>query len=136
MKHACLIGVLAVAIGVSLAGQGAGGQGAGGGAGQGGGQGGGGGRGNMPPDFQTQMPWAAGEGGYNSARACLPQVAEPFKMFDNMYYVGLENNSVLLITTSDGLILIDTATAPNAEAVLANIRKLKFDPANIKYILI
>ena len=30
-------------------------------------------------------------------------------MFDNMYYVGLQNDSVLLITTSDGLMLIDAA---------------------------
>jgi glyoxylase-like metal-dependent hydrolase (beta-lactamase superfamily II) len=82
------------------------------------------------------MPWAAWEGGYNSARAGLPQVAEPFKMFDNLYYVGLENNSVLLVTTSAGLILIDTATAANAEAVLGNIKKVGFNPADIRYILI
>src|SRR6266571_9253762 len=117
MKHAFLIGVIAVLAGSSLAGQGRG-------------------RGDQPPDFQTRMPWASWEGGYNSGLAGVPQESEPFKMFDNMYYVGLQGNSSLLITTSDGFILIDATTANGAETVLSNIRKLKFDPANIKYILI
>jgi glyoxylase-like metal-dependent hydrolase (beta-lactamase superfamily II) len=97
------------------------------------------GRGSQPPDFQTRMPWAAWEGGFNSAWTGVPraqQVAEPFKMFDNLYYVGLENNSVLLVTTSDGLMLIDAAFADTADMVLNNVRALGFDPANIKYILI
>jgi hypothetical protein len=120
MKHACLIGVIAVLASTSLAGQGRG-------------------RGDQPPDFQTRMPWAAWEGGFNSAWGGVPrtqQVVEPFKMFDNMYYIGLQNNSVLLITTSDGLIVIDTAFNDSADMVLNNIRKLGFDPVNIKYILI
>jgi metallo-beta-lactamase class B len=57
-------------------------------------------------------------------------------MFDNMYYVGLQTVSVFLITTSDGFMLIDTAYGDTADLVLNNIRKLGFDPANIKYILI
>jgi hypothetical protein len=36
-------------------------------------------------------------------------IAEPFKMFDNIYYVGLQTVSVFLIPTSDGLMLIDAA---------------------------
>jgi metallo-beta-lactamase class B len=63
-------------------------------------------------------------------------IAEPFKMFDNMYYVGLQTVSVFLITTSDGLMLIAAAYGDTADPVLDNIRKLGFDPANIKYILI
>ena len=89
MKHAFLVGVVAILAGSSLAGQGQG-------------------RGDQPPDFQTRMPWASWEGGYNSGWSSVPQaqqVSEPFKMFDNMYYVGLQGNSVLLLTTSDGLML-------------------------------
>src|SRR5207253_2844743 len=77
MKHAFLVGVVAILAGSSLAGQGQG-------------------RGDQPPDFQTRMPWASWEGGYNSGWSSVPQaqqVSEPFKMFDNMYYVGLQNNS-------------------------------------------
>ena len=121
MKRLCTLGVIAFLIGTSLAAA----QGAG--------------RGNQPPDFQTHMPWAAWEGGVNSGWAANPQaqqVSEPFKMFDNMYYVGLQNNSSLLITTSAGLILVDATTAAGADTVLESIKKLKFDPANIKYILI
>jgi Metallo-beta-lactamase superfamily len=115
MKQACLIGAIAVLVSTSVLAQG---------------------RGDQPPDFQTKMPWAAWEGGYNSARAGLPNIGEPFKMFDNIWYVGPENDSVLVINTSAGIILIDTANANTAEGVLANIRKAGFDPKNIKYILI
>src|SRR4029434_10327470 len=38
--------------------------------------------------------------------------------------------------TSQGLILIDGTYADSADMVLDSIRKLKFDPANIKYIVI
>jgi hypothetical protein len=95
--------------------------------------------GNQAPDIQTKMPWRAWEFGYQAGWAGVPRaktIAEPFKMFDNMYYVGLETVSVFLITTSDGLILIDAAYGDTADLVLDNIRKAGFDPANIKYILI
>ena len=52
---------------------------------------------------------------------------------DVRQHVGLQ---YLARSTSDGFILIDATTANGAETVLANIRKLKFDPANIKYVLI
>lgn len=124
MKHACFAGAIAVVLASGpVIGQGGQGQG----------------RGDAPPDFQTRMPWATWEGGYNSGWSGVPQaqqVSEPFKMFDNMYYVGLQNNSSLLITTSDGLMLVDATTANGAETVLSSIKKLGFDPANVKYILI
>ncbi len=120
MKRFCLIGVIAVLFSTSLAAHGQGG-------------------GDQPPDIQRTMPWRAWEFGFRAGWAGVPRaelVAEPFKMFDNVYYVGLQNNSVLLITTSDGLMLIDTAYGDTADLVLDNVRKLGFDPANIKYILI
>jgi metallo-beta-lactamase class B len=43
---------------------------------------------------------------------------------------------VWLLQTSDGLILIDSAQAPYEEHVLNGIRKMGFDPKNIKYIII
>jgi metallo-beta-lactamase class B len=55
---------------------------------------------------------------------------------DNLYYVGPGSVSVWLITTSDGLILIDTAQEPYVDTVMDNIRKVGFDPKNIKYILL
>src|SRR5438105_3552400 len=124
MKFWCLIGVIAVLLGRSV------------GQGQIGG--------TQPAwdgksDIQMKMPWGAWEFGFKTGWDGAPQakrVAEPFKMFDNMYFVGLEDNSVLVITTSDGLILIDTAVPATSDGILNNIRKVGLDPANIKYILI
>jgi metallo-beta-lactamase class B len=64
------------------------------------------------------------------------QIVEPFKIFDNVYYVGVQTGQSLLIPTTDGLILIDATWAETADMVLDSIRKAGFDPANIKYILI
>jgi len=60
----------------------------------------------------------------------------PFKIFDNVYYVGLETVCAYLVTTSTGLVLIDATYADTADAVLNSVRMLGFDPANIKYIFI
>src|SRR5262245_52286495 len=89
MKNAYMTGIVAILIAVALSAQGGapaqGGGGARGGGAQGGGAApaGGGGRGNMPPDFQTHMPWSAWEGGVNAGWQADPaaqQVSEPFKM--------------------------------------------------------
>jgi metallo-beta-lactamase class B len=64
------------------------------------------------------------------------QKVAPFKVFDNLYYVGPGSVSVWLISTSDGLILIDAAEGPMVDHVVDGIRTMGFDPADIKYILI
>jgi len=64
------------------------------------------------------------------------QKVAPFKVFDNLYYVGPGNVAVWLIQTTDGLILIDTAQEPLVDHVIDSIRKVGFDPKNIRYILL
>ena len=64
------------------------------------------------------------------------QKVPPFKVFDNLYYVGPGFVSVWLLQTSDGLILLDTAQEPYVDHVIDSIRKVGFDPKNIKYILL
>ena len=66
------------------------------------------------------------------------QKRKPFKMFDNVYYVGIEINSALLITSRDNseMILVDATFADTADTVLDNIRSLGFDPKNIKYVIL
>jgi hypothetical protein len=100
----------------------------------------GGGGGNEPAiNWNTRMPWSVWEAGVNTWWANFPRTAqgvEPFKIFDNVYYVGIQTGQALLITTSDGLMLIDATWAETADMVLGSIRKLGFDPANIKYIFI
>src|SRR5215467_3664934 len=63
------------------------------------------------------------------------KTVEPFKLFDNLYYVGNDNTSAYLLTTSDGLILIDALYGNYTQEIPQSIRKLGFDPQKIKYIL-
>src|SRR5690349_23591160 len=67
--------------------------------------------------------------------AALQNIA-PFKVFDNLYYVGVGYVGSWLVTTNQGLILIDTLEGAYKEHPLEGIRKLGFDPANIKYVIL
>jgi metallo-beta-lactamase class B len=64
------------------------------------------------------------------------QRVPPFKVFDNLYYVGVGYTGSWIITTTDGLILLDAVDPRYADHVVAGIRKLGFDPATIKYLII
>ena len=59
----------------------------------------------------------------------------PEKLFGNSYLVGFGGLSVALIDTGAGLVLVDGALPQAAPAILANVRKLGFDPKDIKFIL-
>lgn len=63
--------------------------------------------------------------------------AEPVKVFDNLYYVGMTEFSSWAITTSDGIIVIDPIFDYSVEAeVVEGLRKLGFDPSDIRYVLV
>jgi metallo-beta-lactamase class B len=90
-------------------------------------------------NWNQKMPWGPLEAAVRARWASYPltaQKVEPFKVFDNVSYVGIQVVGAYLINTSAGLILIDTTYAETADLVVESIRKLGFDPANIKYILI
>jgi metallo-beta-lactamase class B len=59
----------------------------------------------------------------------------PFKIADNLYYVGAADISSFLIATPAGLIVIDGGYAETAPQILANIRTLGFDPKQVKILL-
>jgi len=59
----------------------------------------------------------------------------PFKMADNLYYVGGDDWTSYLIVTKAGLIVIDGGDAKVGKQVVGNIRALGFDPANVKILL-
>ena len=62
---------------------------------------------------------------------------EPGKVFDNLYFVGTKIHSSWALTTSDGIILIDTLYEyASEEAIVGGLRKLGLDPANVKYVII
>lgn len=59
----------------------------------------------------------------------------PEKIFGSSYLVGFGGLSVALIDTGAGLVLVDGALPQAASAILDNVRKLGFDPKDIKFIL-
>jgi metallo-beta-lactamase class B len=61
--------------------------------------------------------------------------AEPFKVIDNVYYVGTAGLSSFLVTSPGGHVLIDTALPEATPLIRANIEKLGFKLADIKYLL-
>lgn len=59
----------------------------------------------------------------------------PFRIADNLYFVGNKDVSVHLFDTGDGLLLLDTSYTQAAYLLLESIRELGFDPHDIKWIL-
>lgn len=80
------------------------------------------------PTGQALTTACAGRDGWSDA-------APPARIHGNTYYVGTCGITALLIATPDGLVLIDGATEKAAPGIIANIRALGFDPANVRYIL-
>jgi metallo-beta-lactamase class B len=108
--HAAMVDRLCPAQGPAAAGRG-----------RGGGRGGGGRRGGGPPPPPARETW----------------YAEPVKVFDNLYFVGMTEFSSWAVTTSEGIIIIDPVYDYSVEAeVVDGLKTLGLDPANIKYVLI
>jgi metallo-beta-lactamase class B len=62
---------------------------------------------------------------------------EPVKVFDNLYFFGQTEYSVWAITTSQGIIVLDTIFDYSVEdEVVDGMKKLGLDPANIKYAVV
>jgi metallo-beta-lactamase class B len=61
---------------------------------------------------------------------------EPERIYGPLYSVGPISVTAYLIETDDGLILIDTGNRDDGDLVADNIRKLGFDPADVKMILL
>ena len=63
--------------------------------------------------------------------------AEPVKVFDNLYFVGQSDYSAWAVTTSEGIILIDTLFDYSVEEEVAGgLKKLGLDPATIRYAVV
>ena len=63
--------------------------------------------------------------------------ASPYKVFDNLYWLGTRQHSSWALRTSDGLIILDTnfawATQPE---IIDGLKTLSLDPRQIKYVVI
>jgi metallo-beta-lactamase class B len=75
------------------------------------------------PDFMAQM------------RARWNTPSEPFKVIDNVYYVGTAGLASFLVTSPNGHVLINSALPEGAALIKANIEKLGFKLTDIKYLL-
>ena len=60
---------------------------------------------------------------------------EPFKIADNMYYVGNKDVSCHLFDTGEGLLLLDASYPQAAYLLTEAIRGLGFDPHDVRWIL-
>lgn len=62
---------------------------------------------------------------------------EPFQVFDNLYFLGTGEVASYVITTSDGLILVDTLYGgPYTPYLLENMESMGLDIADVRYVLI
>ena len=63
--------------------------------------------------------------------------APPFRIFDNLYWLGTRQHSSWALQTSDGLIIIDTnfawATEPE---IIEGLPKLGLNPRDIKFVVL
>ncbi len=63
--------------------------------------------------------------------------ASPYKIFDNLYWIGTRQHSSWALRTSDGLVILDTnfwwATQPE---IIDGLKTLGLDPRQIKYVVI
>jgi len=60
---------------------------------------------------------------------------KPFRITDNVWYVGTAQVGSHLIDTRDGLVLLDTGWPNTLYLLLESIRQAGFDPADIRYII-
>ena len=79
--------------------------------------------------------------GYISNPASAPArstwYAEPSRVFDDFYFVGGKVHSAWALTTSEGIILIDTIFPYNSEElIIGGLKKLGLDPTTIKYVIV
>jgi metallo-beta-lactamase class B len=61
---------------------------------------------------------------------------KPAKVFDNLYYIGTKTESTWALTTSAGIILLNTNFEWVTPHLLDQMKDVGLDPANIKYALI
>jgi metallo-beta-lactamase class B len=93
------------------------------------------------------LPQSGGENtndtlpGYITKPASVPAreiwYADPAKVFDNLSFVGGKLHSSWALTTSEGIILIDTIFPYNSEElIVGGMKRLGLNPKDIKYVLI
>jgi len=75
------------------------------------------------------MAWATAPA---AAQSDWTTPLEPFQIGEGLYYVGTAGLAAYLFTSTEGHILIDAPLDENVERIVANIRSLGFDPADVR----
>lgn len=60
------------------------------------------------------------------------EAMDPFQVAQGLYYVGTVGLASYLVTSDEGHILIDAPMQANTQRVLSNIRRLGFEPSDIR----
>jgi metallo-beta-lactamase class B len=96
-----------------------------------------------PENLAAGAGGRAGRGGGNAlpAAAAVPDratwYAQPYKVFDNLYFIGTKIHSAWALTTSQGIIVIDTLFSYAIEPeIVEGLSKLRLNPRDIKYVVI
>jgi metallo-beta-lactamase class B len=97
-----------------------------------------------PDNVAAGRAGGAGGGGARGAASAAPAVpdratwyAPPYKVFDNLYFIGTKIHSSWALTTSQGIIVIDTLYDYAIEPeIVDGLTKLHLNPRDIKYVLI
>lgn len=80
--------------------------------------------------------WAVNAwGGFSRAPEEWNQPVKPFRIIDNIYYVGSSGIASFLIATPNGHILLDCGTSETVPLVVGGIRQLGFKPEEVRILL-
>ncbi len=90
---------------------------------------------------QGAKPPAVGPGEPDEKAKLVPTPREkwyvpPVKVFDNLYYIGTQTESTWALTTSAGIILLNTNFDWVTPELLNELKTFGLDPANIKYAVV
>lgn len=85
--------------------------------------------------FATPMIPAAAFAQANDESRAMNQPVAPFHIIGNIYYVGASDITSYLIVTPAGDILLDGGFVETAPQIEANIQKLGFKLADVKFVL-
>jgi metallo-beta-lactamase class B len=90
-----------------------------------------------PPAPRGGGPGRGRQGGPPPPPARETWHAEPVKVFDNLYFVGMTEYSAWAITTSQGIIVLDAIFDYSVEdEIVGGLKKLGLNPADIKYVIV
>ncbi|HEV2570053.1 subclass B3 metallo-beta-lactamase [Sphingomonas sp.] len=59
----------------------------------------------------------------------------PFRIADNLYYVGTADLAAYLVVDPEGMILLDGGLPQSAPLILDSIRQLGFDPKRVRFLI-